>query len=1291
MKKINFIIVMGLFMLFPIANRAQNVEVDVNLNIKHSVGGISDFGRERHITNHASIFEADYEGEINRVDELLNELDVTLGRDNGTSSFLFQFTPVDEERPNKHDRDSLSVLLDFWQEEYQRRLEDRGLTSFKGNTTSIMGTNPHPTYPTLSYFDNGICGSNWGRENGQTWIPQDIETSAEWMVQFMDEFFVDNISQDGIVMPEYWEVINEPDFPLNTGQFMMSSWEDIFEYHNLVAVGVKEKLGSRAPKIGGMTWGLHDLFNGDGFSRFQSVDYVNGFYGNTPADELAKAYARSQVDKPSFFIDRNQPWFQWDVMWKGFIDIAGANMDFYSVHFYDWPTYDATGGTTRSGGHVEATLEMLESYDINKFGTRKPVIISEYGAVQNAWDDRPHDRRYDWENLKPFSNMLMQFLERPDYIELSMPFTLTKATFRDVDNNGDGIPEIVYHYKMLRDDDGDGNWEWSDMIKWYRLWDDVDGTRVDTMSSDPDIQVDCYIDGKDVFLILNNLEDEDTNINLNFFEDFNNQAESVRIKQLFLQGVRDVTLSDDTTTDIPSTVTLRADATMVLKYTFANEVNINESSTEKKFYGASVSNDQRVEIQSGDNTFFVNGVEVPQNPDNTEAMLKITANLFDAADDVENGFLSIKKLVFNGVEVETPIDWRGGRQNRSRWFGALEIPVPANLVRQNNTIVIDFQHVGEVCVVNLLTWEFTKKPGRSDEGPGSPDPISVTGVAVSPATISLDPGDTTTLTATVAPSNATDKTVTWSSSNTSVASVSTSGVVTALTMGSAIITATTVDGNFTATSTITVNDTSIPPSGDQIIIEAEDFIATGGTFNDASAGGPGLGVNATATNINYVNSGDYAEYTINVGNPGAYRIAYEISTPSDNAQIQLLIDGTVVATDNVPNNGQWDDYNALVSSSTISNLTAGVHTVRVVASGSNPWQWNLDKIILTRITGNTQVDGGTITGGPFVFTVGDGIADNVSGITLSGNSGTNSQWVVTDDQENILGLPPTPEAVNFDEAGDGSCFIYHLSYENGITGLNSGANLSGLSGNFDLSNSIEVIRNSATPPDASLIIEAEDFITTGGTFDDAFAGGPGLGVNRTPTNINYVNNGDWAEYTINVTTAATYNIEYLISTPSSGAQIQLLVDGTLAATSNVPSNGAWDNFTSLVDGTVTLSSGTHTIRIQASSNTTWQWNLDKIVLSTGAVNRINPDTTTKPIEPEVYLFPNPTTGKVFIQGLSQEKQHNIRIYDIKGATYVNQKLNENHIIDIQSLPQGIYFLTIVNPKDGNRTLKLIKK
>ncbi|WP_282086204.1 carbohydrate-binding protein [Aquimarina algiphila] len=955
MKTINHYLVMGLILLYPIVNRAQNVEVDVNLNIKHSVGGISDFGRERHITMHSSLYENAWEGELDKAERLFEDLDVQLGRDNGVASFLHQFSPEDENNRQHHDPDSLSVLLDFWQGEYQQRITDRGLLKYKNEQSrgAIMGTNPHPTYPTLSYFENGLNGSTWGRENGFTWIPQDIETSAAWMVQYLEEFFVENASQEGVVMPEYWEVINEPDFPLNTGQFMMSSWEDIMEYHNLVAQGIKQRLGNRAPKIGGMTWGLHDLFRGDGISRFATASYVDGFYGNTAADEVAKAYARSQVDTPLFNRPRDTPWYQWDVIWKEFIDRVGDNMDFYSVHFYDWPQYQNQGGQRRSGGHVEATLEMLEWYDVFRNGknNRKPVIISEYGAVANSWDPMPHDTRFDWENLKPFSAMMMQFLERPDYIELSMPFHLLKAQFRDIDNNGDGIPEVVYHYKTLRDDDGDGVWEYSEFVKWYELWDDVDGTRVDTKSSDPDIQVDSYVDGNEVYLILNNLQEQNTTISLNLFEDNDNNPTSVRIKHLYLEGVRNIVLDDNTTNNIPSSVTLGAEATMILKYTLPNAVAINQTSVENKFYGEPVSNNQRVAINSGDNTFFVNNVTVPIDADKAEAMIKMTVTLFDAP-QTENGFLSINKLTFNGVEVETPFDWRGETQNRSKWFGALEIPVPASLVQTNNTIVVDFQHVGEVNIVNLLTWDFSKKPGRSD-GSTDPDPIAVTGVDVSPDTIILNQGQTSTINATISPANATNKNVTWSTNNAAIATIDTNGIVTANANGNAIITATTVDGGFTSSTNVIVNDNT-PPTNDIIIIEAEDFVNTGGTFSDSFAGGPGLGVNRTPTNINYVNNGDWAEYTINVSTTGDYKIEYQISTPSNNAQIQLLIDGVVVATDNVTNNGQWDSYTALVSSNTIANLTSGNHTVRVLASGTNPWQWNLDKIILTRINNNNR-------------------------------------------------------------------------------------------------------------------------------------------------------------------------------------------------------------------------------------------------------------------------------------------------------------------------------------------------
>ena len=82
--------------------------------------------------------------------------------------------------------------------------------------------------------------------------------------------------------------------------------------------------------------------------------------------------------------------------------------------------------------------------------------------------------------------------------------------------------------------------------------------------------------------------------------------------------------------------------------------------------------------------------------------------------------------------------------------------------------------------------------------------VPTTGIILNNATTTIGIGGTTQLTATVSPSDATNKNVNWTSSNTSVATVSANGLVSAVALGTATITVTTIDGGFTETCLITV-------------------------------------------------------------------------------------------------------------------------------------------------------------------------------------------------------------------------------------------------------------------------------------------------------------------------------------------------------------------------------------------------------------------------------------------------------------------------------------------------------
>ena len=124
-----------------------------------------------------------------------------------------------------------------------------------------------------------------------------------------------------------------------------------------------------------------------------------------------------------------------------------------------------------------------------------------------------------------------------------------------------------------------------------------------------------------------------------------------------------------------------------------------------------------------------------------------------------------------------------------------------------------------------------------------PPVVAVTGVSLNQTSASLEVGGSVNLTATVSPSNATDKTVTWTSSKPSVASVS-NGVVTAVAEGSATITATA--GGKSAKCEVTVKPKVVDVTGVSLN-KADLSLYIGDTFTLAATVTPANATDKTVT------------------------------------------------------------------------------------------------------------------------------------------------------------------------------------------------------------------------------------------------------------------------------------------------------------------------------------------------------------------------------------------------------------------------------------------------------------
>ncbi|MDV7185910.1 hypothetical protein R3X25_01350 [Lutibacter sp. TH_r2] len=653
MKKINVLIAL---LAITAIGWAQETEINVNLQTKHIVGDIEDFDREKYITIHANI-ESDWSGNHVSADirnEFLNTYDVYLGRETGGLKGALNRVKQDPNRPGFADASHLKKLGYNAIKSYK----NKDLKQYDNRLNNmVIGSQFHPIWPEGSKTKQG-----WSLSQKDTKQEPFGKASGEYMAHYIKEFFSADKKR-----PKFIEVINEPMWDLvprkNRGiaEKEIEAVQKMAKFHSTVAREIK-KLNPDV-LVGGFTCAFPD---------FEFYDFN-----------------------------------RWNYRWKQFIDITGDDMDFWSLHFYDFPCKQKyeKGKLTyvkkyRKGSNIKATLDMLEQYSMLKFGKIKPLVISEYSVQAHRYRDLAWTPWRDFLYVKSANSMLMTFMDYSNSVAMAIPFFMLKSEWG---RTKDGHPyrSRLFRQQFEKEGETGDKWVYTDLVHFYQLWSDVKGKRVDITSNNIDIQTDAYVKGNKAYVILNNLTEEKISLKLNVFNQRNNVLKRVKIKHHYapykpIEIEREGVVEEKTVKKI-NEIELEAEGTMVLEYFFKKTIKFSELKEETKYF----SEEYLKPIEANKELIFnINNIEVA---DNSKAVLRIGIGR-------DHGKSLKPQVQLNGENISVPENYAGLPQTeRDRFYGVLEIPIDTKLLKTNNKISVKFaDNGGHLATVTMKVFNFKK-------------------------------------------------------------------------------------------------------------------------------------------------------------------------------------------------------------------------------------------------------------------------------------------------------------------------------------------------------------------------------------------------------------------------------------------------------------------------------------------------------------------------------------------------------------------------------------------------------
>lgn len=182
-------------------------------------------------------------------------------------------------------------------------------------------------------------------------------------------------------------------------------------------------------------------------------------------------------------------------------------------------------------------------------------------------------------------------------------------------------------------------------------------------------------------------------------------------------------------------------------------------------------------------------------------------------------------------------------------------------------------------------------------------------------------------------------------------------------------------------------------------------------------------------------------------------------------------------------------------------------------------------------------------------------------------------------------------------------------------------------------------------------------------------------------NVGWATAGEWLEYTVNVQTAGTYNLDLRVACSGTGRTVSVSMDGaTVANALAIPNTNGWQTWSTVTVNDIPLQAGSQVMRITIGQ--TDYVNINYFEFKPSIVTGIKSRGLSS-----LELFPNPFTA----EGLQIRKEgaFNYRITDISGAILEEGEGNDVKFAG-RKLAPGIYMLFVEN-NNGTYVNKVVKE